>query len=91
MQSNVKEQVLFRNPTTNQEREEIASSCVRRLHIAIPALIDSISNRIEQQYTAWPDRLYLIGIDGRVRFKTEPGPFGFDPKNLADALRALGS
>ena len=88
MQSNVKEGVLFRNPTSDQERQSVASSCVRRLHIAIPALIDSISNRVEQQYTGWPDRLYLIGTDGRVRFKSEPGPFGFDPKGLAAALRA---
>jgi len=91
MQSNIKERVLFRNPTTNQEREEVASSCVRRLHIAIPALIDSINNRVEQEYTAWPDRLYLIGTDGRIRFKSEPGPFGFNPKNMAGALHAIGS
>ena len=88
MQSNVKEGVLFRNPTTNAEREKVASSCVRKLHIAIPALIDSMDNPVEQEYTGWPDRLYLIGIDGRLRFKSEAGPFGFDPKRLAGALRA---
>lgn len=87
MQSNIKDGVLFRNPVTNRERQEVASSCVRKLHIAIPALIDSINNRVEQTYTAWPDRLYLIGIDGRIRFKSEPGPFGFDAKRLAVALR----
>jgi type I thyroxine 5'-deiodinase len=86
MESNVKEGVLFRDPTTNAERESVASSCVRRLHIAMPALIDSISNRVEQEYTGWPDRLYLIGIDGRVHFKSDAGPFGFEPKGLAAAL-----
>jgi hypothetical protein len=89
MQSNIKEGILFRNPNTVQEREQVAGSCVRKLHIAIPAVIDSIDNRVEQEYTAWPDRLYLIGADGRIRFKSEPGPFGFDPKNLALALRSL--
>lgn len=86
MQSNVKEGVVFRNPITAQEREGVASSCVRKLHIVIPALIDSIENSVEQQYTGWPDRLYLIGSDGRVKFKTEPGPFGFDSKKLQTAL-----
>lgn len=86
MESNVKEGVLFRDPRTEEERANVASSCVRRLHIAMPALIDSISNRVEQQYTGWPDRLYLIGTDGRVRFKSEAGPFGFNPKQLAAAL-----
>ena len=86
MQSNVKEGVLFRSPTTREERESVAGSCVRKLHIAIPALIDSINNQVEQEYTAWPDRLYLVGEDGKIRFKSEAGPFGFDPKKLAAAL-----
>jgi type I thyroxine 5'-deiodinase len=89
MQSNVRERVLFRNPTTAAEREGVAGSCVRNLHIAIPALIDSIDNRVEQEYTGWPDRLYLIGSDGRVLFKSEPGPFGFDPKKLNSAISRL--
>lgn len=86
MQSNVKEGVIFRNPTTAQERESVAASCVRKLHIAIPALIDSIDNDVERHYTGWPDRLYLVGTDGRVEFKSAPGPFGFDPKALNAAL-----
>jgi len=86
MQSNVREGVLFRNPRSDAERDEIATSCVRKLHILIPALIDGIGNRVEQQYTAWPDRLYLVGKDGRIRFKSEAGPFGFNPEGLAAAI-----
>ncbi len=88
MQSNVKEGVLFQNPTTSEEREVVASSCVRKLHIAIPALIDSINNKAERAYTGWPDRLYLIDKDSKVQFKSEAGPFGFDPKQLAVALQS---
>ena len=87
MQSNIKEGVVFQNPSTTGEREKVAESCVRKLHIAIPALIDSIDNRVEQEFTGWPDRLYLIGQDGRVRFKSQAGPFGFEPKQLAEALQ----
>ena len=86
MESNVQEGVLFRNPTTTAEREHVADSCVRKLHIAFPALIDSIDNRVEKTYTGWPDRLFLVGGDGKVRFKSEPGPFGFNPNNLEKAL-----
>jgi hypothetical protein len=88
MQSNVKEGVLFADPTTEKDREKVAGSCVRNLHIAIPALIDSIENRVEQEYTGWPDRLYLIDEAGTIRFKTEAGPFGFAAKKLATALQA---
>jgi hypothetical protein len=87
MQSNVKEGVLFADPTTEKDRETVANACVRNLHIAIPALIDSIGNRVEQDYTGWPDRLYLIDEAGTIRFKTAAGPFGFDARKLAAALR----
>jgi type I thyroxine 5'-deiodinase len=88
MQSNVKEGVLFRNPTTYAEREQVANSCVRKLHVAFPALIDSTDNQVEKAYTGWPDRLYLVGADGSVRFKSAAGPFGFLPKTLEAALAA---
>jgi type I thyroxine 5'-deiodinase len=89
MPSNVRDGVLFDNPTTFNERVQVAGSCVRKLHIPFPALIDGIENRVEQVYTGWPDRLYLIGTDGRILFKTEPGPFGFSSTGLAAALSTL--
>lgn len=88
MQSNVRDGVIFRNPTTNTEREQVATSCVRKLHIAFPALLDSVENRVEKDYTGWPDRLYLVGVDGRIRYKSEAGPFGFAPDKLAKELAA---
>ena len=88
MQSNVTEGVLFRNPKSYAEREQVANSCVRKLHVAFPALIDSIDNQVEKAYTGWPDRLYLVGADGSIRFKSAAGPFGFLPKTLETALAA---
>jgi hypothetical protein len=89
MQSNVKEGVIFQNPATAPEREQVASACVRKLHIAVPALIDSMENRIEKDYTGWPDRLYLIDANGRVAYKSAAGPFGFKPAKLAQAIHAV--
>ena len=43
----------------------------------------------ERAYTAWPDRIYLIHQDGRIRFKTEPGPFGFSTSQLEVALNEI--
>ena len=68
---------------------EIAESCVRTLGIRFPALIDGMDNSVERQYTGWPDRLMLIDTDGRLVFKTEPGPFGFKPAQLEAALQRL--
>jgi hypothetical protein len=89
MSSNVRDGVIFTTPRTEGERLEIAESCVRRLGIRFPALIDGMDNSVERRYTGWPDRLMLIDIDGRLVFKTEPGPFGFEPSQLRAALLRL--
>jgi Iodothyronine deiodinase len=89
MQSNVKDNVLFASPKTLQEREAVAGSCVRKLGIKFPAVIDNIDNRTEQAYTGWPDRLYLIDREGNVVFKSKPGPFGFKPDQLEAAIKSL--
>ena len=88
MSSNIRDGVLFRNPRDEAERASIATSCVTKLGIKIPALIDGLDNQVEAAYTGWPDRLYLIAPGGRILFKTRPGPFGFHPKELAEALQS---
>ena len=87
--SNVKDGVLFASPQTSGERVETAETCVVKLAIKMPALVDGIDNRIERAYTGWPDRLYVIGTDGRVRYKSAPGPFGFSTANLAQSLEQM--
>jgi type I thyroxine 5'-deiodinase len=59
---------------------------VRRLAIQFPAVLDEFGNSTEANYTAWPDRIYLIDRDGNVAFKSKPGPFGFKAEGLAAAL-----
>jgi type I thyroxine 5'-deiodinase len=87
MQSNVRDNVLFSSPKDEVERAYVAGSCVRKLGIKFPALVDGFDNRVESAYTGWPDRLYLIGKGGRVLYKSKPGPFGFDPSDLAEAIK----
>lgn len=89
MQSNIKDGVVFANPRSQDERSTIAGTCVRKLGIEIPAVLDEFGNSTEAAYTAWPDRLYLIDSSGRVVFKSKPGPFGFKPDDLQAALKKL--
>ena len=49
-------------------------------------MVDGLDNRTERAYTDWPDRLYVIGTDGRVRYKSAPGPFGFSTSDIEQAL-----
>jgi len=89
MQSNIKDSVVFASPKNIEEREYVAGACVRKLGIKFPALIDGFDNTTEKAYTGWPDRLYLIDAQGRVAYKSKPGPFGFKPDELKAALARL--
>ena len=89
MESNVKDKVLIASPKNEDEREYVAGACVRNLGIKFPAIIDGLDNTTERAYTGWPDRLYLIGSDGKVFYKSRPGPFGFKPDQLEVAIKQL--
>ncbi len=86
MRSNIKDSVVFASPKSEEERALLAGACVRKLGIRIPAVLDEFGNSTEQAFTAWPDRLYLLDANGRVAYKSRPGPFGFHPDELRAAL-----
>ena len=92
MESNVKDRVVFASPRTEEERAALAGTCVRRLGIKIPAVLDEFGNSTERAYTGWPDRIYLVDSQGRIAYKSAPGPFGFKTdmleKTLAQTLAA---
>ena len=89
MQSNIKDNVVFANPTNEEDRAFIAGACVRKLGIEFPSVLDEFGNSTEHAYTGWPDRIYLIDSRGRVAYKSKPGPFGFKPDLLATALAQI--
>ena len=83
------EDILVNDPASNDERVEVAQTCALRMKIRMPVVVDDIDDQIASAYGALPDRLYLIGRDGRVAFQGEPGPFGFKPDALEGAIREL--
>lgn len=89
MASNVRQNVVFASPRNLDERGAVAEACVRKLNLEIPALLDGFDNTVEKAYTGWPDRLYVIDRDGRVRFKSAAGPFGFHPEDVRRTLTRL--
>jgi type I thyroxine 5'-deiodinase len=89
MESNIKDNVVFASPRNEDERAQVAGACVRKLGIKFPAVLDQFQNTTEKAYTGWPDRIYLIDTNGRVTYKSKPGPFGFKPDELSKALARL--
>ena len=78
--------IRVNDPTTDEERHDVAVACAHRLNIRMPVVIDAIDDDIARAYGALPDRLYLIGRGGRVVFQGAPGPVGFRPKELELAI-----
>ena len=89
MKSNLEDKVVFASPKNEEERAFVAGACVRKLGIKFPAVLDGFDNTVEKAYTGWPDRLYLIDREGRVAYKSRPGPFGFKPDELKAALEKI--
>ena len=89
VESNVEQGILFRQHQSFQERDEAAQSCTIGLHISIPTLVEELDNAIDEAFGAAPERLYLIGKDGRVVYHGGAGPHFFDLEELGGALQRL--
>ena len=74
------------DPTTIAERRAVAGQCEESLKHGIRTYIDEMDDRVNQAYAAWPTRLYLIGLDGRVVYHGGQGPFDFHPSKLDKAI-----
>jgi iodothyronine deiodinase-like protein len=81
--------VVFATPRSGEERAGIAGLCRKNLKIDLPVLVDGLDDGVGQAYAAWPDRLYVIDREGKVAYKSGPGPFGFKAEGVRRALEAL--
>jgi hypothetical protein len=88
VEANDRDKVYFSQPKTLDERVAVAQSCALQLELSIPTLIDDMENSTDQKYYALPDRLYLIGRDGRIAYRGAPGPWGFVAAELEAAIES---
>ena len=86
--SNVAEGVLFRQHQSYEEREGVAQACSLDLHMSIPVLVEEMNNGTDEAYGAAPERLYVVGADGKVAYKGGAGPHFFDLDEWEQAIEA---
>lgn len=86
---NERQGVIFKAPKTASEREEVASACAAKLKISIPILVDGMDDKVESAYAGWPDRIYIVGTNGKIAFRGRPGPAGFRPDEAEAALARI--
>jgi type I thyroxine 5'-deiodinase len=85
---NLEQQIRYPQPKTIEERTDVAQACVLRLNFKMPMLLDEMSNQVDLAYAALPERLYVISRDGRIGWRSGPGPWGFDVEGWERAIRA---
>jgi len=87
--NNLRDKIAVVSARSEDERCATATTCVTKLSLQIPPLIDDLNNSTEGAYTAWPDRLYVIDREGRIAYKSQPGPYGFKPAEVGQTLARL--
>jgi hypothetical protein len=87
--ANEKENLIYNDPTTIEERRKIARDFAKQFKVSLPILVDSLDDPMESAFAAWPDRIFVIDQQGKVAYKGAPGPSGFKVKNAEDALKKL--
>ena len=74
------------DPKTMEERRAVAGQCEEALKYGVRTYVDEMDDAVNKAYAAFPTRLYLVGLDGRVVYAGGLGPYGFKPKELRKAI-----
>ena len=74
------------DPKTFEERQAVAGECLAALEYGVRTYIDEMDDRVNLAYAAWPTRLYLIGLDGKVVYASGMGPYGLKPAKLRNMI-----
>ena len=74
------------DPQTIEERRTVAGECETALQYGIRTYVDEMDDAVNTAYAAWPTRLFLIGLDGKVVYAGGLGPYDFKPKKLKAAI-----
>lgn len=89
MPINEKEKIVFNDPTTIEERRQAARDFAKQFKVTLPILVDTLDDKLEGIFAAWPDRIYVLDRDGKVAYKGGPGPRGFKMNEAEAAVKKL--
>ena len=81
--------IEIKQPTTFEERIGVAKQCNAAIDLGMPQLVDDLKDSCGNAYNAMPDRLYILGADGKIAYRGARGPRGFKVDELEEALRKI--
>lgn len=89
VQENREDGAVIRQHQSFDERVEVGRSCMLKLALEMPALVDRMDDRVAIDYAAMPERLYVIDRDGSIAYKRGMGPMYFRPLEWESAIEKL--
>lgn len=88
MDVNKEQKVVFEQPTSHTRRNEIATQCCSTLKLSMPCVVDTMDNTVDELYAGWPERIFVIGTDGKIAYAGGQGPFGFKVEEAEEWLKS---
>jgi hypothetical protein len=89
MKVNETDGVVIKRPKRWRDRQRAAQQCCRNLNLSIPCVVDTIDDSVDNAYSGWPERIFVVDRNGTVAYGGKRGPFGFKPDEAERALRHL--
>ncbi len=72
---------------TLADRTENALMCLETLKLTCQTVVDREDNVVNAAYAGWPDRFYVVDVDGKIAYRGGPGPGGFKPAEVEEWLK----
>lgn len=79
---------VFSQTESRADRLRNLRQLIRITRMTMPAVMDDDADSVKRAYAAWPDRIYVVGQDGRIALQGAPGPAGFKVPELEAWLKA---
>ena len=70
------DKTVFYQPKTYEDRRKLAETACSFWELPIPTLVDTMEPSVGVTYEAWPNRLYLIDLQGKLVYRGVRGPQG---------------
>ncbi len=84
---NLTDDVIYDQPSTMEERADVAEACQLDLRLKMPILLGDMKNEAALAYAAHPVRLFVIDENGILAHRSGMGPRDLD---VEGALAAIG-
>ncbi len=86
--ANERDDVIISQHQSMDDRLEAGQACMLGLDLEMPSLVDEMDNSVMLAYNGMPERLYLIGVDGKIAYKGGVGPMFFDSAEWREAIES---